>query len=146
MADYALTADPHVVVRTTDTASIPDDPANLDYVEYMAWCDAGNTPDPYVPPPPPVPTAVSRRQWYHQAATTGLITQDEALASNNEIPGSLTKYVNNVPAAQEFDVQMLLATAVSFDRGTPTCQAWIAALGWDEQTVETFWTAASSID
>ena len=27
--------------------SIPlSDPSNTDYIEYKAWCDAGNTPDP----------------------------------------------------------------------------------------------------
>ena len=27
--------------------SIPlSDPTNTDYIEYKAWCDAGNTPDP----------------------------------------------------------------------------------------------------
>ena len=28
------------------TVSIPFDPANTSYQEYLAWIDAGNTPDP----------------------------------------------------------------------------------------------------
>ena len=40
-----------VIVRDADGAFIPDDPANLDWQDYQAWLDAGNTPTPYTPPP-----------------------------------------------------------------------------------------------
>jgi hypothetical protein len=52
MADYALTADPNVILRTADQAHIPVDETNADYQAYLAWLEAGNTPDAYVPPPP----------------------------------------------------------------------------------------------
>ena len=33
--------------RSGVVISIPlSDPYNTDYIEYKAWCDAGNTPDP----------------------------------------------------------------------------------------------------
>lgn len=35
-----------VILRTTDGATIPTDPANTDYQEYLRWLEAGNTPIP----------------------------------------------------------------------------------------------------
>ena len=34
------------IVRLADNASIPADPANTDYQEYLDWIAAGNTPEP----------------------------------------------------------------------------------------------------
>lgn len=49
MAEYQLTATDSVV-RTADSANIPNDPANRDWVEYQKWLAEGGVPDPYVPP------------------------------------------------------------------------------------------------
>ena len=40
------------VLRLSDNASIPPDPANTDYAEYLAWVEAGGVPDPVDPPDP----------------------------------------------------------------------------------------------
>jgi len=40
-------------LRLEDQACIPPDPANTDYAAYLAWLEAGNTPDPAPEPPAP---------------------------------------------------------------------------------------------
>ena len=56
MADYQQVRDQtgaisEMVLRRSDNAFIPNDPANNDYQAFLAWKAAGNTPDP--PPAPP---------------------------------------------------------------------------------------------
>lgn len=41
-----LTGEINMIVRSTDGASIPFDPANRDYQEYQEWLAQGNTPEP----------------------------------------------------------------------------------------------------
>ena len=44
------------IFRLADNATIPPDPANIDYAEYQQWLAAGNTPLPAPDPPdPPAP-------------------------------------------------------------------------------------------
>ena len=41
-----LTNIANVVIRTSDNAFVPFDPANTDYQAYLAWVAQGNTPLP----------------------------------------------------------------------------------------------------
>jgi len=44
--NYKLTPQDEIVQRLTDKAYIPFDVGNIDYQEYLAWLEEGNTPEP----------------------------------------------------------------------------------------------------
>lgn len=46
---YQLTSTASIL-RQSDGASIPADPLNADYRDFLEWVEAGNTPEPYFPP------------------------------------------------------------------------------------------------
>lgn len=62
------------ILRIADNAFIPADLDNKDYVEYLAWLDAGNTPEPLPEPEPvdPVPLLVAALQSHMDAAAKEL--------------------------------------------------------------------------
>ena len=48
---YQLTGG-NMILRLVDGAFIPPDPANTDFQAYLAWLEAGNTPEPAPVPEP----------------------------------------------------------------------------------------------
>ena len=52
---YKLLYNSTCILRLADGASIPSNPQNADYQDYLSWLDAGNTPEPADEPPPSKP-------------------------------------------------------------------------------------------
>jgi hypothetical protein len=67
---YQLTSGTSIL-RLADNAFIPPDPANTDYAAYLAWLEAGNTPDPAPIPPIPVPLTPAEK-----LAASGLTVEE----------------------------------------------------------------------
>lgn len=51
--NYKLIYDSTTILRLTDNAFIPADPANSDYAAYLKWLEEGNTPEAADLPPAP---------------------------------------------------------------------------------------------
>jgi len=59
------------IIRLTDNAFIPPDPANTDYQAYLRWLEDGNTPLPAdEPDPEPTPEPLTAQQKLEAAGLT----------------------------------------------------------------------------
>jgi hypothetical protein len=59
---YKLT-DTTTIIRLADKASIPADPANTDYANYLEWLEEGNKPKPADKPIPPTYQELRAREY-----------------------------------------------------------------------------------
>lgn len=139
---YRLT-DTDIVVRISDTAWIPNDPANRDRIEYEAWLSAGNVPEPYISP---VPDTITDWQFFQQLAVLGIITKDEALASNGGvIPKPLLDIIEQLTPAKKFESKMRVGGATVYRRSHWLTIAVGASYGWTPAQIDDFFRAAAAL-
>ena len=79
ISQYQLTTTTSIL-RTSDSAWIPADPANSDYQAYLTWLAEPNTPDP-APIPSTVPITITPYQIRAALTLANLRTQVEAAVS-----------------------------------------------------------------
>lgn len=94
----------------------------------------------------PVPQSISDRQFFQQLAIVGIITPDQALASNAAvIPAPLLTIIEQMPADQQFAAKMLVSGATVFERSHPMTIAIGAAYGWSAAQIDDFFRAAATL-
>jgi hypothetical protein len=109
---YKLTPYP-IVLRLTDNASIPVDPDNRDYQEYLKWLAAGNTPDPA---DEPTPEQIARDTELNQAPLTArqfFAANPAAVAFVRLTPEEQAAQLDGMTLAQTKTVIKYLVVAVS---------------------------------
>lgn len=96
---------------------------------------------------PPEPIApISRRQFFQQAAVSGIITEIEALAAvtTGALPSSILAFISTLPADQQFGAKMLFAVN-EFNRASPMANAFGSTLGMTPEQIDEFFTAAAQL-
>ncbi len=122
---YKLTNSQFII--RADGVCIPADPANTDYAAYLAWVEAGNTPDPADVPPVVVPD-VTPRQIRMALSRAGLRTSVEAAI-----------------AAGSQDLKDWYEFSTTFQRTQPLVVQMGVDLGQTPEQLDALWALAASL-
>ena len=122
------------ILRTTDGAFIPPDPANRDYADFLAWLEAGNTPEP-APPPPPAPPSYTAF-WdalISSAVYSAIRTQSMASLPMNTLATEFIALIGDAKAGRpneaaiQSSISAILATGTFTDDDIAEFTAALAA-------------------
>ena len=115
------------ILRITDGASIPNDPANTDYAQYLQWLSEGNTPEPADPVVIPI-TSCTPRQIRQVLTAVGLRTA-----------------VETAVAAGSQDLKDWWEFSTVIERTHPEVIAMGAALGQAPEQLDALFTAGAAL-
>lgn len=121
------------ILRITDSAFIPPDPANADYAAYQKWLAEGNTPEPADPIVPVAPQSVTMRQA--RLALLGIGLLDDVDAAIAAIPDP----VHRKAAEIEWEY------AQTVDRNSPFTQQMAAGLSLTAGQLDALFTQAAGL-
>lgn len=118
-------------IALTDTPEFPN--RNPDYLAYLAWCAAGNVPEPADPLPVPVPQAITRAQGKAALIQAGLWPQVLAFMAGIEDPND------------KLLAEVALNDTVNWERSSPFLARVAAELGLTQQQLDELFIAAAAI-
>jgi hypothetical protein len=119
-------------VERGDGARIPMDEGNQDYLAYLAWVDAGNTPNDPPPPAVSVPTSVTMRQA--RLALLGAGALD-----------AVTSAIDALQGQQGDAARIEWEFAATVERNSPIVAMLAAAVGLDDAALDDLFTVAAAL-
>ncbi|AHJ10722.1 putative tail fiber assembly-like protein [Rhizobium phage vB_RglS_P106B] len=98
------------------------------------------------PQEPPTPAKITKRQFWQQLATMGLITKTEALAfmTTGVLPSAFDALVETLDENAEFEARMQLATN-DYERNNDFVNAFAEMNGMDSAQVDIIWKEGSKL-